>query len=84
MVRVRAAVESAEDLKPVIRRVGYVPLQGLVVDVPKDEIDGIGHIPGLAPIRSIPKRLRTLALRQMPRSGSRWLYRRVRAPASRS
>ena len=49
MVRVRAAVESAEDLKPVIRRVGYVPLQGLDVDVPKDEIDGIGHIPGLVP-----------------------------------
>ncbi len=49
MVRVRAAVENAEDLKPVIRRVGYVPLQGLDVDVPKDEIDGVGYIPGLVP-----------------------------------
>ena len=49
MVRVRAAVEGADGLKPIIRRVGFVPLQGLDVDVPKDEIDGIGHIPGLAP-----------------------------------
>ncbi len=49
MARVRASVHGADDLKPLVRRVGYVPLQGLNIDVPKDEIDGIGHIPGLAP-----------------------------------
>ena len=48
-VRVRASIEGADGLSPVIRRVGFVPLQGLDIDVPKDEIDGIGHIPGLAP-----------------------------------
>lgn len=49
MVRVRAALEGADEMTPIIRRVGYVPLQGLDVDVPKDEIDGVGQIPGLAP-----------------------------------
>lgn len=49
MIRVRAAVIGADDWKPIIRRVGFVPLQGLNTDVPKDEIDGIGYVPGLVP-----------------------------------
>lgn len=49
MARVRASVEGADDLSPLVRRTGYVPMQGLNVDVPKDEIDGIGHVPGLVP-----------------------------------
>ena len=48
-IRVRATVEGADDLRPQVRRVGYVPLQQLNTDVPLDETDGVGHIPGLAP-----------------------------------
>jgi len=48
-IRVRATVEGAKDLHPQVRRVGYVPLQQLNTDVPLDELDGVGHVPGLAP-----------------------------------
>lgn len=48
-IRVRATVEGADDLHPRVRRVGYVPLQQLNTDVPLDELDGVGHVPGLAP-----------------------------------
>ena len=48
-IRVRATVEGADDLHPQVRRVGYVPLQQLNTDVPLDELDGVGHVPGLAP-----------------------------------
>ena len=49
MIRVKASVQGADDWKPMVRRVGFVPLQGLNTDVPKDEIDGIGYVPGLVP-----------------------------------
>jgi hypothetical protein len=48
-IRVRATVEGADDLRAQVRRVGYVPLQQLNTDVPFAELDGVGHIPGLAP-----------------------------------
>ena len=48
-IRVRASVEGADDWKPVVRRVGFVPLQQLNTDVPQDELDGIGFVPGLVP-----------------------------------
>ncbi len=34
---------------PRIRRVGYVPLPHFNTEVPLDELDGIGHAPGLVP-----------------------------------
>jgi hypothetical protein len=48
-IRVRASVEGADGWKPVVRRVGFVPLQQLNTDVPEDEMDGIGFVPGLVP-----------------------------------
>jgi hypothetical protein len=48
-IRVRAAVEAPEGWGVRVRRVGYVPIQQLDTDVPIDELDGVGHLPGLAP-----------------------------------
>ena len=54
-IRVRATVEGADDFRPQVRRVGYVPLQQLNTDVPLDEVDGVGHVPGLAPDPLFPE-----------------------------
>jgi hypothetical protein len=48
-IRVRASIEAPTGWSVQIRRVGYVPIQQLDTDVPVDEVDGIGHLPGLAP-----------------------------------
>lgn len=48
-VRVRAKVEAPSGWSAQIRRVGFVPVQQLETDVPLDEIEGIGHVPGLVP-----------------------------------
>lgn len=45
---VKAAVDAG-DWRTQIRRVGYVPMPHLNTDVPKEEIDGIGQVPGLFP-----------------------------------
>ena len=49
MVRVKATAEAPVDWPVLIRRVGYVPLQGLNTDTPLTELDGIGQVPGLVP-----------------------------------
>lgn len=49
MTRVRLSVQDDPDCSVLIRRVGYVPLQGLNTATPKSDLEGIGHIPGLAP-----------------------------------
>ena len=54
-IRVRATIDGADDLRPQVRRVGYVPLQQLNTDVPLDELDGVGHVPGLAPDPLFPE-----------------------------
>jgi hypothetical protein len=48
-VRVRAGLEGKNLFNGRICRVGYVPLQQLNTAVPLDELDGIGHVPGLVP-----------------------------------
>jgi hypothetical protein len=48
-IRVRATVEAPAGWSVQIRRVGYMPQQQLSTDVPLDEIDGVGHVPGLVP-----------------------------------
>ncbi len=48
-IRVRASLEGDNLSNARIRRVGYVPLKQLNTDVPLDEVDGIGHVPGLVP-----------------------------------
>lgn len=48
-VRMRCEVVGAEDCKAQVRRVGFVPLRNFNTYVPKDELEGIGFIPGLCP-----------------------------------
>ncbi len=54
-IRVRAAVEAPEGWSVRVRRVGYVPIQQLDTDIPIDELDGVGHLPGLAPDPLFPE-----------------------------
>ena len=42
-------VEGPDDLGILVRRVGYVPMAHHNTDTPLDELDGVGHLPGLAP-----------------------------------
>jgi len=48
-LRISVEVEAPDGWTAQVRRVGYVPVQQLNTDVPIDEIDGIGHVPGLVP-----------------------------------
>ncbi|HZZ42335.1 MAG TPA: DUF4091 domain-containing protein [Tepidisphaeraceae bacterium] len=52
---VRCEVLDADDLHPRVRRVGFVPLRGLNTYVPTDEVEGIGHVPGLCPDPLFPE-----------------------------
>ncbi len=46
---VRVEVSAPAGLEARVRRVGYVPLQHHNTDVPLEELDGVGHIPGYVP-----------------------------------
>jgi hypothetical protein len=48
-LRVRATVETPPGWTILVRRVGYVPMANLDTDIPVDELDGVGHIPGYVP-----------------------------------
>jgi len=52
---VRCEVVGADDLSPRVRRVGFVPMRALNTYVPRDEVEGIGHIPGLCPDPLFPE-----------------------------
>lgn len=46
---ISCSIENAEELNPQIRFVGLVPVQGFTTDVRKEELDGLGYLPGLVP-----------------------------------
>lgn len=46
---VAAAVAAPAGLDVRIRRIGWVPLPHFNTDIPRDELDGIGHVPGYVP-----------------------------------
>jgi hypothetical protein len=48
-IRVRAELNPPDGWTARIRRVGFVPIQQLDTDVPLDETDGVGNVPGLVP-----------------------------------
>jgi hypothetical protein len=48
-IRVRAAVTAPAGWSVRVRRVGFVPMHNIDTDVPLDEIEGVGHVPGLVP-----------------------------------
>ena len=54
-VIVRCEVLGADDCKPVVRRVGFVPLRAFNTYVPKDELEGVGFLPGLCPDPLFPE-----------------------------
>jgi hypothetical protein len=54
-VIVRCEVIGADDCMPVVRRVGFVPLQALNTFVPREEVEGIGYVPGLCPDPLFPE-----------------------------
>jgi len=48
-VHIECNMENAAELKPRIRYVGLVPMHHFTTDVRKEEMDGIGFLPGLVP-----------------------------------
>lgn len=54
-VIVRCKVVGADDCSPRVRRVGFVPMRALNTYVPTDEVEGIGHIPGMCPDPLFPE-----------------------------
>jgi hypothetical protein len=49
------AVAGADDLKPRMRLVGLVPLPHFTSGTAREELEGIGHVPGLAPDPLLPE-----------------------------
>ena len=54
-VIVRCEVLDADDCAPRIRRVGFVPLRALNTYVRLEEVEGIGHVPGMCPDPLFPE-----------------------------
>jgi hypothetical protein len=77
-LRVSAKVEPPAGLTAQVRRVGYVPMQQLSTDVPVDEIDGVGHVPGMVPDPLYPE---TSAQVGPQSNGSFWITLRIPADA---
>jgi len=48
-ISVECSVQQENGIQAVVRRVGYVPMRGFTQGTPKDDLDGIGHVPGLVP-----------------------------------
>lgn len=54
-IRVRADIAAPAGWTVQVRRVGYVPMHQLSTDVPVDEMDGVGQIPGMVPDPLFPE-----------------------------
>jgi len=53
--KVMCSIEGADHLQPVIRFVGLVPMYRFTPQTDSEELDGIGHYPGLAPDPLLPE-----------------------------
>jgi len=78
-IRVRAAVTAPEGWKTQVRRVGFVPMHNLDTDTPFDELEGIGHVPGLVPDPLYPEE--TVHIGPMS-NGVFWVTLRIPAEAT--
>ena len=58
---VACSLSGTDDLKPQIRRVGYVPLLHYTTDTDPAELDGFGLLPGLVPDPLFPATNATVA-----------------------
>jgi len=54
-VSVECSVPEKEGIRALVRRVGYVPMRGFTYGTPRDDLDGIGHVPGLVPDPLFPE-----------------------------
>jgi hypothetical protein len=54
-IDVQCSVTGPERIETTVRRVGYVPLPHLTTNVPVEEQDGIGFVPGLVPDPLFPE-----------------------------
>lgn len=48
-ISMECSVWAADGIKATARRVGYVPMRAFTWGTPREELDGIGHVPGLVP-----------------------------------
>jgi hypothetical protein len=67
---VECSVSGAEDLKPLVRFVGLVPMAHLTPNTAASELDGIGMLPGLVPDPLLPQSKATIGLNE---SRSFWI-----------
>lgn len=49
VVKLKVEVETPQTVDTRIRRIGFVPLPHFNTHVPRDERDGLGHVPGFVP-----------------------------------
>ena len=54
-ISVECTLDSPDEIHSLIRRVGYVPMRDFTWHTSEDELDGIGHLPGLVPDPLIPE-----------------------------
>lgn len=54
-LRITAVAAAQGELEVTLRRVGYVPVPHHTTETPEEELDGIGHVPGLVPDPLFPK-----------------------------
>jgi Domain of unknown function (DUF4091) len=59
-VDVNVTVSGADDLRILVRRVGYVPMPHHNTETPLEELDGVGHIPGFVPDPLYPEQMASL------------------------
>ncbi|MFN8498460.1 MAG: DUF4091 domain-containing protein [Anaerolineae bacterium] len=52
---VEARVEAVDGVSAQVRRVGYVPVPHLSTQTPLTDLDGVAHLPGLAPDPLLPE-----------------------------
>lgn len=53
--RIMAHVQAPEEFTVQVRRVGQVPMLHWNTDTPRDEVEGIGHVPGFVPDPLLPE-----------------------------
>jgi hypothetical protein len=54
-IKIECKVIGADDLKPQVRFVGLVPLTHFTPDTAPEELEGVGHVPGLVPDPLLPQ-----------------------------
>lgn len=54
-ISVQCDVAAKDGITGTVRRVGYVPMRGFTQATPKEDLDGIGYMPGLVPDPLFPE-----------------------------